>query len=683
VTRAGLAVVTIAFAVLACAAAPGLYLRDSGELTTAAFTLGVAHETGFALWCLLGKAAALVPLGEVALRVNLLSALAGAIAAWLTYRLVRDAAGGDAAAEVGGAGAAALLVAGLTFSKSSTVAEVYAPTAAAIALALFLLRRAAAGDRAAGPLLALVGGLSLGLHAQLRILVGPACAIWALVRLRRGDRWPVLAPIALALGAAVVAYLPLRAARSPAADWADPRTLGAVLDHLSAARIRRAYADQILTHDPRALGERLYAFARQVEAQLGVPSLLAAAGGLAWLVRRRETRVLGVVLAVMLASDALYSAWVNPMGLEDLQDGVPTALGLALAAGCGIAAASRRLGARAAPWACGALALGVCLPAALADLDAKLSLGPEAGRWTRAALAEAPPRALALTTSDDLSAGILYEQAVAGARPDVTALVRQQLWDGALVAQRIARAGGEVRDPFAGRSERERIAGEDELLAQLLHRELGARAILWEPGEGAPPEGVLEPGVPVEPLVAAAPPLPAARPFAAAVDEWLAPGGDPLVRRLAANALSSLGRLYLQRGDETRAGALFEAALGARPEDAVAATDLAVVKARRGDFAGARDLCTRVLEREPGRVVARVNRGRYRLALGELDGAAADFAAARARAPREPAPLVGLARVALQRNDRPEAARRAHEALELAPADPEARALAAELKIRP
>src|SRR5262245_57941992 len=117
-------------------AAPGLPLRDSGELTTAAYTLGVAHETGFALYCLLGKAASLLPLGEIALRVSLLSSLCGAIAAWLVYRLVRRlAAEQGAASHVAGVGAAVLLLAGLTFHRSSTVAEVYAPTAAAIALA--------------------------------------------------------------------------------------------------------------------------------------------------------------------------------------------------------------------------------------------------------------------------------------------------------------------------------------------------------------------------------------------------------------------------------------------------------------------------------------------------------------------------------------------------------------------
>lgn len=682
--RVGGAVFLIAFAVLCAAAAPGLYLRDSGELTTAAFTLGIAHETGFALFCLLGKAAALVPLGEVATRLNLFSALSGALTAYLAWRILHEAGSGDLASEIAGAGAAALLIADYTFFKSSTVAEVYAPTAAAIALALLLFLRASRGDRRAALGLALVGGLSLGLHAQLRILVGPPVALWALWRLRRGDRWPLLAPFAVALGAAVVVYLPLRAARTPAADWADPRTLGAMLDQLSAARIRRSFSDQIL-QGGIASWDHARLYGGLLEAQLGVPALLAALAGLVALLRARATRSFGLLLFVLLTGDALYSIFINPMGLADLQDGTPTALAIALLAGAGLAAAARAIGARtetgrglalgrAGAWAAGALAVVICVPAALAEPDGRVGLGPEAARWTSAAFAEAPPRALVLTTSDDLSAGALYEQAVAGARPDVTALVRQQLWDGALVAQRIAHAGGEVRDPFAGRSARARILHQDQIEQALVTRERSARAVLWEPAGDAPPiapEKVL-PGVPLAQLEDSAAPLPPARPLAERVQALLSPGRDPLVQRMRAAVLCALGRLYLARSDDARAAGLFGAALGELPSDAVAATNLGVVRARHGDYAQAAALVDRVLARDPSRQVARLNSGRYHLELGQLDLAEHQFSLARARAPRDPAPLVGLGRVAERRGDRALARSYAALALKLAPGDREA-----------
>src|SRR6478609_8582941 len=120
----GIVVFVAAFALFVACAAPGLYLRDAGELTTAAFTLGVAHPTGFALWCLLGKAATLVPLGEVATRVSMLSALGGAMAAWLAYRAIRSLAPDEPAAAAAGIAAAALLCAGVTFFRAATVPEV-------------------------------------------------------------------------------------------------------------------------------------------------------------------------------------------------------------------------------------------------------------------------------------------------------------------------------------------------------------------------------------------------------------------------------------------------------------------------------------------------------------------------------------------------------------------------------
>ena len=164
------------------------------------------------------------------------------------------------------------------------------------------------------------------------------------------------------------------------------------------------------------------------------------------------------------------------------------------------------------------------------------------------------------------------------------------------------------------------------------------------------------------------------------IEQLLEPARDPLVRRMVAGELSSLGRTYLDRGDLVRAGGLFEAALGVRPGDASSSTNLAVVRAARGDYAGAEQLVNDVLAREPLRQVARVNSGRYRLQLDDLDGAERQFQLARAGAPDDSAPLCGLARVALRRGLRAEAKSLVAQALARAPSDPEARALEEELK---
>lgn len=56
--------------------APGLLYGDSAELQTLAQTLGLTHPTGYPVYVLIARLfVALVPLGSIAYRVNLLSAV--------------------------------------------------------------------------------------------------------------------------------------------------------------------------------------------------------------------------------------------------------------------------------------------------------------------------------------------------------------------------------------------------------------------------------------------------------------------------------------------------------------------------------------------------------------------------------------------------------------------------------
>lgn len=60
---------------------PTVGLEDSGELICAAYRLGVPHPPGYPVWTILGKLFTFIPLGDVAYRVNMLSAISGALAA--------------------------------------------------------------------------------------------------------------------------------------------------------------------------------------------------------------------------------------------------------------------------------------------------------------------------------------------------------------------------------------------------------------------------------------------------------------------------------------------------------------------------------------------------------------------------------------------------------------------------
>ncbi|MCS6914016.1 MAG: DUF2723 domain-containing protein [Myxococcales bacterium] len=609
--------------------APWGYLRDSGELTTAAALLGVAHETGFPLYCLLGQLARLLPLGEVATRLSFLSALCGAAAcatvAVLTAELLQQAPRARrGSALLGGVVASGLLAATTTTFKAATVAEVYAPTAAALALGLWLLHRAlpAGGphsDRcqAMAAALAFLCGLGLGLHASLRMLVPLLGGVWTWHLLRR-QRWVLAGPALFFLGALVLAYLPLRAARETMATWAETHTVEGLLRHLTAARIRDAYRSEILTPDLVRLTHRLTAFAHQVGSQLGPAAILGLAG-LVGLMRRP----IGLALLVVVLGDSLYAAWINPMGLRDLQNGVPCLLGLSVAAGWAV-------GRVVTPWLALPLALLALLPATLSDRTTKLGL--DSGlplRWARGALDQLPPRGLALTQSDDLSALLLYEQAVAGDRPDVTVLVRQFLWDGAYISRMLARGDSRWLDAasvnlFRAQPEAEQVHGAPALLRRLVER--APHRVGWEPSPEEAPPVPFSLGVPLFRLGSAdnlpADPSGLLDHMAALLSE---PGGklpdEPVLRTLGARAVLRLAEVYLQR-HQPQAQPLVELALRLDPELDAAEIAQGVLRARAGDLRGALAAVERVLVRNPDHVTAHLNAARYRHRLGDWSAAA-------------------------------------------------------------
>jgi len=67
---------------------PSVGLGDSGELTTCAYLLSIAHAPGYPLYLLLSKIFTYLPFGEVAYRVNLVSAIFGALTCSLVFYII-------------------------------------------------------------------------------------------------------------------------------------------------------------------------------------------------------------------------------------------------------------------------------------------------------------------------------------------------------------------------------------------------------------------------------------------------------------------------------------------------------------------------------------------------------------------------------------------------------------------
>jgi tetratricopeptide (TPR) repeat protein len=424
--RAEVTVFAAATAFYALLCAPGVGWMDSGELTAAAWNLGGAHPPGHPAHSLLGRLASLVPLGEVAFRVNLLSAvamgaaLAGVIA--LARRLTpeRDAAIAGAAV---GAALAGLAPAAL---MNATRAEVYAPVAALViwslvaALAFIKPRQGEPDGRCL-----LLASFGFALAAAFHPVIAASAALPVAIALGLAARRRLvrLAPIALGLGALALltyAYLPARAlaATPPLLVWGDPGTASGFFDLVSGAVyqsnfsasgiVERFASAWLLVGEHQALG--------------------ALFGGLLGLGFATVTRLRGAgtlfAVAVCLVLGAGLQDALNP----DLRGYLLPAL-LVLAAGLGPLAAA---GLRMLPAEIAGREART-RPLAIAAIIAPLALiGFLAGGWTDLDRDDGPSRLFAATvgvmppgpgvyfaSGDHTLFAAQYERQVAGGRPDL------------------------------------------------------------------------------------------------------------------------------------------------------------------------------------------------------------------------------------------------------------------------
>lgn len=621
-----------AFCVYAVLVPPGMYWLDSPELSAAAVRLGSPHPTGFPLFCLLGKAAQFVPFGEISFRINLMCAGAAALAVLWTSRLTLELARNDTAGLVGAITAGATLMTSLVFARHATAVEVYAPTAALMAGALLIFYRAVRdGTARHGLLLAVICGLGLGTHTTF-LLIGPVIAGFVLVRLYRGARWPLSAPLlAILIAGALYTYLPVRSAtgRIAPVDWDHPRDASGLLTHVTAERIRDAFGDEMRSTTPEIVVHDATAFADGVVESLGPIVPITALFGLIWLYRQRRLRWSAAMLTTVIVGDVVYSIWLNPMGAVDAQNTVPLSLCLCTCTGVALAWFARYLG-RVGPYVGAVLGLvTVAMPALDTMREVEYaSSGDVARAFCEAGLQATPSRGVALTRNDSTAAGMIYLTAAEGARPDVAVLVRQHFADIERVRAILTLAGN---DPSA-------VADRD-LFNWTASK---ARAITWEVGPDAPPQGTL--------LLADAPLARLARtPYErdrvlsvlgedtknpridvrAAVDtlERLFDHDsrdDRAAKRTRANALTALGRVSYGRNDVEFADLLFAFATDVDESFTQAWVNRGVTAASRGEFDNALKHVERALDIEPNKVKTLINAARYAIQLN-LDERARSF----------------------------------------------------------
>lgn len=422
-----------AFGVYALTLAPDILPGDSGEFQMAAPLLSIVHPTGYPLYLLIAKLFTLLPVGTVAYRVNLFSAVSEAFA----VGVVATAMGASLKPFHLAPWPRRLIAvsAALAFAFTATVwlqgteAEVYALHALFVAVIIGLAMRAREPGQAETvvPWLALATGLSLA-HHRATLLLFPALAVllWGVHVSRR--TWTTALVLA-AMPMLLYLYTPLRYDASPymriVLDASHTMTTlantpAAMLGHVLGTSFRGALGWDALSLE--RLGDAPGVIASAFGGVSGwlVIALAAIGAVLPWFVRGGGASVrLAAALAVTLALSVGFNATYHIGDISDYY--MPVLLVVVWLAALGAGEIVRRVPSTRA--AVGMAAIALTLPTLLlltgfAEHLVHASVRSDA----TALLPSAPPDAILISNDRDEMTPILYLQHVDGMRRDVTPL---------------------------------------------------------------------------------------------------------------------------------------------------------------------------------------------------------------------------------------------------------------------
>lgn len=173
----------VALAMYVRTLSPDILYGDSAEFQTLAYTLGITHSTGYPVYLIIARLVGLFPVGTLAWRVNLVSALCAALAIGGLFFFVRNFTNSRAA----GVLACASLAISYTFWSQAIRAEIYCPATAFLVWILVLLFR---WQQAPEQRLLTLGGAAFlagllpGIHAT-AALIAPAAALFVVLVLWR------------------------------------------------------------------------------------------------------------------------------------------------------------------------------------------------------------------------------------------------------------------------------------------------------------------------------------------------------------------------------------------------------------------------------------------------------------------------------------------------------------------
>ena len=426
--------------------APGLtwahHGSDGGDLIAAAATGGVPHPTGYPLYLVLAGIFQILPVGSLAYRTNLMSAVFASLASVLIYRtVVRHLAAGLTLPVIlaGLAAGYAFGLAPLVWSQA-VITEVYTLQAFLVCWIIHLYSgtnpdsaaKQIVRDRWCG----LALGLALANHMTSLLLIPLALLLGSVhevsedpERVRRprfkNYRFDLhsLGRQALWMGAGLCLYLtlPLRALSHPPINWGNPLTLSRFWWLVSGKLYQGVYVQSGI-YD---LWPQLWAWMDFAWKQMGFLAIVVALASLILLERVSRLVILTVWMAI---TSLIFVSFYHPLDAEVYM--IPVLISISIWLGIATGRLAAKLSQRSPALSLGlvVMVLGTVLLRPVSyfhQVDASQDI--EAESVGREVLSTAPKNAILFAQGDKAIFALWYFHFALHERPDLVVLADELL----------------------------------------------------------------------------------------------------------------------------------------------------------------------------------------------------------------------------------------------------------------
>ena len=276
---------------------PTVGVRDSGEMISAAWCMGVPHPSGFPLYIIISRFFLRLPFAP-AVAMNLMSAVFSAGAVVLVFLLLSELVCaifrlGKKTAQITAIAGALSLAFSFTFWSYAVFAEKYSLFAFFSALLLFFAWRYAEGRQERDfYLLVFLLGLSLTHHLSAIFFILPLLYLAWKIKPRVNF---VKSVVLFCLPMCLYFYLPMRAFYPPF-EWPGMSNLRGVLGHIFARQYSYAFFS---TPAPEMISRIKHQLAGNFLNQFTIAGIVLCLAGLIVVFKRHKTYSVFLVLAVL------------------------------------------------------------------------------------------------------------------------------------------------------------------------------------------------------------------------------------------------------------------------------------------------------------------------------------------------------------------------------------------------